>query len=214
MDIQNKINEVFLKTIKMFNLTITFLNEAFQYFLNSDLSQNTTINDDLIDKSLIEIEKDSLNIILRERPFAIDLRKITGIFKLVDDIERLSDHSEDINWCIDNLKKSPHPIVRLKYLNEMIELSLGMVRDAYIGLVNNDEKLSNSVLKCDDNVDKLYLKVLQELSILKEKLANNDYFIYMTLIAKYVERIADHASNIAEWAIYIHSGYYKDEMII
>lgn len=214
MDIEGKISEVFLKTIKMFNVTISFLNDAFSYFLNNKENDINLINDDLIDKSLIEIEKDCLSIILRERPFAFDLRKITGIFKLVDDVERLSDHSEDINWCIENLKKSKSSIIQTKYLKEMIETSLKMVNDSYISLVNNDEKLAIEVLKKDDLVDKLYLKVLNELSIWKEKMANNDYFIYTTLIAKYVERIADHASNIAEWAVYIHSGYYKDEMII
>ena len=96
----------------------------------------------------------------------------------------------------------------------MIEISFNMVKDAYNGLLKNDDKLALRVLKTDDAVDDLYLKVLNELSILKEKLANNDYFIYMTLIAKYVERLADHASNIAEWVIYIKSGYYKDEVII
>lgn len=217
MDINEKINEVFLKTIKMYDLTIEFLRSSLSYFIDEEenVKSVTEINDDLVDKSLIEIEKTCLNIILRERPFALDLRRVTGIFKLVDDIERLGDHSEDIAWCVSNLKKAQiKPNVKSKYLLEMIEISFNMVKDAYTGLLKNDDKLALRVLKTDDLVDDLYLKVLNELSILKEKLANNDYFIYMTLIAKYVERLADHASNIAEWVIYIKSGYYKDEVII
>lgn len=217
MDINEKINEVFLKTIKMYDLTIEFLRSSLSYFIDEEenVKGETKINDDLVDKSLIEIEKTCLNIILRERPFALDLRRVTGIFKLVDDIERLGDHSEDIAWCVSNLKKAQiKPNVKSKYLLEMIEISFNMVKDAYSGLLKNDDKLALRVLKTDDLVDDLYLKVLNELSILKEKLANNDYFIYMTLIAKYVERLADHASNIAEWVIYIKSGYYKDEVII
>lgn len=217
MDINEKINEVFLKTIKMYDLTIEFLRSSLSYFIDEEenVKNVTKINDDLVDKSLIEIEKTCLNIILRERPFALDLRRVTGIFKLVDDIERLGDHSEDIAWCVSNLKKAQiKPNVKSKYLLEMIEISFNMVKDAYTGLLKNDDKLALRVLKTDDLVDDLYLKVLNELSILKEKLANNDYFIYMTLIVKYVERLADHASNIAEWVIYIKSGYYKDEVII
>ena len=217
MDINEKINEVFLKTIKMYDLTIKFLRSSLSYFIDEEenVKNVTKINDDLVDKSLIEIEKTCLNIILRERPFALDLRRVTGIFKLVDDIERLGDHSEDIAWCVSNLKKAQiKPNVKSKYLLEMIEISFNMVKDAYTGLLKNDDKLVLRVLKTDDLVDDLYLKVLNELSILKEKLANNDYFIYMTLIVKYVERLADHASNIAEWVIYIKSGYYKDEVII
>ena len=217
MDINEKINEVFLKTIKMYDLTIEFLRSSLSYFIDEEenVKNVTKINDDLVDKSLIEIEKTCLNIILRERPFALDLRRVTGIFKLVDDIERLGDHSEDIAWCVSNLKKAQiKPNVKSKYLLEMIEISFNMVKDAYTGLLKNDDKLALRVLKTDDLVDDLYLKVLNELSILNEKLANNDYFIYMTLIVKYVERLADHASNIAEWVIYIKSGYYKDEVII
>lgn len=217
MDINEKINEVFLKTIKMYDLTIEFLRSSLSYFIDEEenVKGETKINDDLVDRSLIEIEKTCLNIILRERPFALDLRRVTGIFKLVDDIERLGDHSEDIAWCVSNLKKAQiKPNVKSKYLLEMIEISFDTVKDAYTGLLKNDDKLALRVLKTDDLVDDLYLKVLNELSILKEKLANNDYFIYMTLIAKYVERLADHASNIAEWVIYIKSGYYKDEVII
>ncbi len=217
MDINEKINEVFLKTIKMYDLTIEFLRSSLSYFIDEEenVKGETKINDDLVDRSLIEIEKTCLNIILRERPFALDLRRVTGIFKLVDDIERLGDHSEDIAWCVSNLKKAQiKQNVKSKYLLEMIEISFNMVKDAYNGLLKNDDKLALRVLKTDDTVDDLYLKVLNELSILKEKLANNDYFIYMTLIAKYVERLADHASNIAEWVIYIKSGYYKDEVII
>lgn len=217
MDINEKINEVFLKTIKMYDLTIEFLRSSLSYFIDEEenVKGERKINDDLVDRSLIEIEKTCLNIILRERPFALDLRRVTGIFKLVDDIERLGDHSEDIAWCVSNLKKAQiKSNVKSKYLLEMIEISFNMVKDAYTGLLKNDDKLALRVLKTDDLVDDLYLKVLNELSILKEKLANNDYFIYMTLIAKYVERLADHASNIAEWVIYIKSGYYKDEVII
>lgn len=217
MDINEKINEVFLKTIKMYDLTIEFLRSSLSYFIDEEenVKGETKINDDLVDRSLIEIEKTCLNIILRERPFALDLRRVTGIFKLVDDIERLGDHSEDIAWCVSNLKKAQiKQNVKSKYLLEMIEISFNMVKDAYNGLLKNDDKLALRVLKTDDAVDDLYLKVLNELSILKEKLANNDYFIYMTLISKYVERLADHASNIAEWVIYIKSGYYKDEVII
>lgn len=217
MDINEKINEVFLKTIKMYDLTIEFLRSSLSYFIDEEenVKGETKINDDLVDRSLIEIEKTCLNIILRERPFALDLRRVTGIFKLVDDIERLGDHSEDIAWCVSYLKKAQiKQNVKSKYLLEMIEISFNMVKDAYNGLLKNDDKLALRVLKTDDAVDDLYLKVLNELSILKEKLANNDYFIYMTLIAKYVERLADHASNIAEWVIYIKSGYYKDEVII
>lgn len=216
MELQDKINDVFVQTIKMFDLTIKYLNDSFSYFFKdeNEIKKEKEINDDLIDKSLIKIEKQCLNIILRERPFARDLRKITGIFKLVDDIERLGDHSEDISWCVMNLKKEAKYQVHSKSLLEMINVSLNMVFDAYQSLVKEDVYLASNVLKSDDVVDTLYLKVLEELKPNNSSSGNSSYIIYSTLVAKYIERIADHASNIAEWAIYIKSGYYKDEVII
>lgn len=215
MELQEKIDQVFVETIKMFDLTIRYLNDSFSYFFSEKEyeEKNKEINDDIIDTSLIKIEKNCLNIILRERPFAIDLRRITGVFKLVDDIERLGDHSEDIAWCVKNLKNSVKYPIQNKSLLEMINVSLNMVTDAYHSLVKEDINLANKVLKNDDVVDALYLKVLDELKP-NDQENDNNFVIYSTLIAKYIERIADHASNIAEWAIYIKSGYYKDEVII
>lgn len=216
MELQEKIDQVFVETIKMFDLTIRYLNDSFSYFFNETNfeEKEKEINDDIVDRSLIAVEKKCLNIILRERPFARDLRRITGVFKLVDDIERLGDHSEDIAWCVSNLKKSDKYLVQSKSLLEMINVSLSMVTDAYYSLVKEDVKLAANVLKSDDLVDILYLKVLEELQPINNSNLDSNFIVFSTLIAKYIERIADHASNIAEWAIYIKSGYYKDEVII
>ena len=216
MELQEKIDQVFVETIKMFDLTIRYLNDSFSYFFNKTNfeEKEKEINDDIVDRSLIAVEKKCLNIILRERPFAKDLRRITGVFKLVDDVERLGDHSEDIAWCVSNLKKSDKYLVQSKSLLEMINVSLSMVTDAYYSLVKEDVKLAANVLKSDDLVDTLYLKVLEELQPINNSNLDSNFIVFSTLIAKYIERIADHASNIAEWAIYIKSGYYKDEVII
>lgn len=216
MELQEKIDQVFVETIKMFDLTIRYLNDSFSYFFNETNfeEKEKEINDDIVDRSLIAVEKKCLNIILRERPFARDLRRITGVFKLVDDIERLGDHSEDIAWCVSNLKKSDKYLVQSKSLLEMINVSLSMVTDAYYSLVKEDVKLAANVLRSDDLVDTLYLKVLEELQPINNSNLDSNFIVFSTLIAKYIERIADHASNIAEWAIYIKSGYYKDEVII
>ena len=90
-----------------------------------------------------------------------------------------------------------------------------MVADSYEAFINNDDKLATDVINRDDEVDALYLKVLDEIPLKKDKNNLDDNFIiYATLLAKYAERIADHASNIAEWVVYIKNGYYKDKVII
>lgn len=215
MDIREKINLINVNLLKMFELTISYLDDAFSYYEDEKNSNDKNlINDDLIDKLEREIEEDCLLVILKERPFASDLRKVTGIFKLVEDIERLGDHAEDIAWVSKNLYKAKEAY-RSEKIGQIIRVALSMVKDSYKSLATNNSELALDVIKRDDIVDKLYLELLSEIPVYKEKYALNDgYIIYSTLLVKYVERIADHASNIAEWSVYIQNGYYKDKVII
>jgi len=198
--------------IKMFSIVTQHLNSAFELFDNYK-EKCKAIDDDKVDKLQQVIESDCLNIILKERPFAGDLRLVTGIFKLCEDAERLGDHAEDIAWCAANLKnENNHNILEL---DTMIDVALNMVEDSFKSVMTLNDKLGNDVIKRDDIVDDLYLKVLDLLPKLKLKLGYSENFIiYTTLVTKYVERIADHASNIAEWAVYIKTGYYKSAVII
>ena len=142
------------------------------------------------------------------------MRKVTGYFKLVEDIERLGDHAEDIAWVSKNLYKAKEAY-RSPNVEKIINVALSMVNDAYKSLATGDSELAKDAIKRDDIVDALYLDLLKEIPVSKENYALNDaYVIYTTLLVKYVERIADHASNIAEWAVYIQNGYYKDKVII
>ncbi len=214
MDLSSRINKINLDTIKMFELTIKYLKDSGDILLNNRVINVPNIDDEKINSFERDIEEECLLIILRERPFAIDLRKVTGIFKLVEDIERLSDHALDLVWTTTNLLKYSE-FTKFDDLRKMLNLSFKMVTDSYESFVNNDEKLATDIINRDDEIDALYLKVLDEIPLKKDsnKLDDN-YIIYATLLAKYLERIADHASNIAEWVVYIKSGYYKDKVII
>ena len=214
MDLNNRIDEINLNTIKMFELTIKYLMDAGHILINHQVINVPIIDDEKINAYERKIEEECLLIILRERPFAIDLRKVTGIFKLVEDIERLSDHALDLVWTTTNLLKYSES-TKFENLKLILKLAFKMVTDSYEAFVNNDEKLATDVVNRDDEVDALYLKVLDEIPFKKDKNNLDDNFIiYATLLAKYAERIADHASNIAEWVVYIKSGYYKDKVII
>ncbi len=214
MDLNNRIDEINLNTIKMFELTIKYLKDAGDILLNHQVINVPVIDDEKINNYERKIEEECLLIILRERPFAIDLRKVTGIFKLVEDIERLSDHALDLVWTTTNLLKYSEA-TKFENLKLILKLAFKMVTDSYEAFINNDDKLATDVVNRDDEVDTLYLKVLDEIPLKKDKNNLDDNFIiYATLLAKYAERIADHASNIAEWVVYIKSGYYKDKVII
>ena len=214
MEIREKINLISENLLKMFETTISYLNNAFSYYNNEANKKDEMVNDDIIDRLERQIEEDCLLVILKERPFASDLRKVTGYFKLVEDIERLGDHAEDIAWVSKNLYKAKEAY-RSPNVEKIINVALSMVNDAYKSLATGDSELAKDAIKRDDIVDALYLDLLKEIPVSKEKYALNDaYVIYTTLLVKYVERIADHASNIAEWAVYIQNGYYKDKVII
>ena len=214
MEIREKINLISENLLKMFETTISYLNNAFSYYNNEANKKDEMVNDDIIDRLERQIEEDCLLVILKERPFASDLRKVTGYFKLVEDIERLGDHAEDIAWVSRNLYKAKEAY-RSPNVEKIINVALSMVNDAYKSLATGDSELAKDVIKRDDIVDALYLDLLKEIPVSKENYALNDaYVIYTTLLVKYVERIADHASNIAEWAVYIQNGYYKDKVII
>ena len=214
MEIREKINLISENLLKMFETTISYLNNAFSYYNNEANKKDEMVNDDIIDRLERQIEEDCLLVILKERPFASDLRKVTGYFKLVEDIERLGDHAEDIAWVSKNLYKAKEAY-RSPNVEKIINIALSMVNDAYKSLATGDSELAKDAIKRDDIVDALYLDLLKEIPVSKENYALNDaYVIYTTLLVKYVERIADHASNIAEWAVYIQNGYYKDKVII
>lgn len=214
MELRDKVNLINLNLLKMFEQTISYLNDAFSYYNDEKATNENKINDDLIDKLERVIEEDCLLVILKERPFATDLRRVTGIFKLVEDIERLGDHAEDIAWVSKNLYLAKESYKDPK-VEQIISVALSMVNDSYKALASGNAKLAEEVIKRDDIADKLYLELLNEIPVLKEKYALNDsYVIYTTLLVKYVERIADHASNIAEWTVYIQNGYYKDKVIL
>lgn len=179
------------------------------YFMGKKLP---TINDDLVDQFERFIEENCLDIMVKERPFARDLRTLTGILTLVEDIERVGDHAEDIYNFSRKLRKSDSTMkIEVK---DLFEIVMRMFHNAIRCFVNKDEELAKSVIEKDELVDELYEKKLDELITKWKNKQDSSFAIYNTLVVKYLERIADHSVNIAEWVIYIIKGYYKDKQIL
>jgi phosphate transport system protein len=159
-----------------------------------------------------QAEEMCLQIMLRERLFASDMRKVTGIMTMVEDLERLGDHAEDVLQFALKLKNADYDGVKMKNL---AEFCLKMVHDAIDSYIRRDCKAAKEVIGRDDYVDKEYAEIIDYLiKEDKKKAITPEFAIYTTLVVKYLERIADHATNIAEWAIYIVTGYYKDKQIL
>ena len=99
-------------------------------------------------------------------------------------------------------------------VKDLFEIVMRMFHNAIRCFVNKDEELAKSVIEKDELVDELYEKKLDELITKWENKQDSSFAIYNTLVVKYLERIADHSVNIAEWVIYIIKGYYKDKQIL
>lgn len=212
MNIDKEINNLVNYTMKMGELVLDNLQLAMSTYYHYDEETANKINDDVVDANERLIEEMCLNLMLKERPFARDLRVVSGILKLVEDLERLGDHAEDIKAFAKKLKD--YEYVSIKKLDEAYKESTKMVLDSISSLVNKDEKQAYEVIKNDDKVDVLYEEALEEIiEGSKENKYPIEYSIYTTLITKYIERIADHAVNVAEWVIYILRGFHKDKQI-
>ena len=212
MNIDKEINNLVNYTMKMGELVLDNLQLAMSTYYHYDEETANKINDDVVDANERLIEEMCLNLMLKERPFARDLRVVSGILKLVEDLERLGDHAEDIKAFAKKLKD--YEYVSIKKLDEAYKESTKMVLDSISSLVNRDEKQAYEVIKNDDKVDALYEEALEEIiEGSKENKYPIEYSIYTTLITKYIERIADHAVNVAEWVIYILRGFHKDKQI-
>lgn len=197
--------------MKMADLVQRNINEAVKIF-SSGKNNECKINDDIIDQYERLVEEVCLDIMLKERLYAKDLRKVTGILRMVADLERIGDHAEDIvHYCC---KLTTIEKTNLKKIDKMLEDALSMVNDSILSFVKEDIKLAENVVSKDDIVDKAFDELLKHfITELDTKNITPNFAIYTTLVVKYIERIADHAVNIAEWVIYIINGYYKDKQI-
>ena len=208
-NIDKELDSLNQEVLKMADLVEKNIESSMNYYFKTEEMPN--INDDLVDKMERDVEELCLDIMIKERPFAKDLRRLTGILTLVEDIERVGDHAEDIYNFTLKLRKT-ESLMNLE-IRDIFELSIRMFHDAIRCFVSKNIDLANDVITLDDVVDKLYASKLDELINKWETIKDNSFAIYNTLVVKYLERIADHAVNIAEWVIYIANGYYKDKQI-
>ena len=162
-----------------------------------------------IDESERTIETICMKLLLRQQPVARDLRAISAALKMITDMERIGDQAEDIVEIV------PHMVLRAdeKYprIREMAKAAQQMVTEAVDAYVRRDVDLAAQVLRHDDIVDNYFTQVKQGIiDIIAREPGEGEYALDLLMIAKYFERIGDHATNIAEWVIYSVTGVHKD----
>ena len=173
---------------------------------DSDLAQKTISGDDPINTLEIEIEEMCLKLLALRQPMATDLRFITMAMKIVTDLERMGDQAVNIAERAVSLNQEPQlkPYIDIPRMAEIVQ---SMVRDAIDAFVNRDSKLARDVCARDDLVDGLNDQVFRELvtyMITDSKAITRS--VHLMIVSRCLERIADHATNIAEDVIYMIEG--------
>lgn len=160
--------------------------------------------DPKIDQKEKDIESMCLKLLLQQQPVARDLRTISSALKMVTDMERIGDQAADIAEIVTMANIQPGDALSL---GQMARETIKMVTDSIEAFVNNDLELARAVIRYDDVVDDLFSRVRHELiEIIKDGIENAEYIVDLLMIAKYFERIGDHATNIGEWVVYSITG--------
>ncbi len=174
--------------------------------------QNESLANEIIqeDRNVNDIEKTiearCLSLILKQQPVARDLRIVTTALKVVTDMERIGDHAADIAELIIREKRDPvYDLV--KHIPEMGKVAKEMVHDAVQAFTKVDVEEAREIIKRDDIVDDLFDKVKAEVAtLLRASSEHVDQCVDILMIAKYFERIGDHAVNICEWTEFHETG--------
>ena len=162
-----------------------------------------------VDQAERDIESLCLKLLLQQQPVARDLRLISSALKMITDIERIGDQASDIAELVIYLSKEPY-IKELTHLPQMAENAIRMVTGALDAYVRKDVVLAQEVMAMDDAIDTLFVTVKDELiALIRNDAAAGSQAIDLLMIAKYYERIGDHAQNIAEWVEYALTGRHK-----
>lgn len=171
-----------------------------------DKLETSRIIEEKINKMEREIQSYCLNLLLLQSPVAGDLRTVSSALKMITDLERIGDQAIDIAEMSTYLKDCEN-IYSMTHLSEMAERSSNMVTTAINAFVKKDLKLAKTVATMDDAIDDLFNKVKQEVvDIINANKELDQQAIDVLLIAKYFEKIGDHAENIGEWVVFSITG--------
>ena len=187
------------------------ISAAAKYLIENDNSLKETVfdADRQIDQKERDIESLCMRLLLRQQPVARDLRCVSSALKMISDMERIGDQAADIAEMVCFVNKSS--ITGKVHIEDMARATIKMVTESIESFVKHDLQLAAAVIEHDDIVDNLFLKVKNELiSGIKDGADNAEALIDLLMIAKYFERIGDHAENIAEWVIYSITGKHEN----
>ena len=200
-----------IELIKMGALCEDAISAAVSGMLENDvkiLEKVFSIDSD-IDKIEKDIEHLCTKLFLQQQPVARDLRQITAALKMISDMERIGDQASDIAEMV------PYVIGNdtsgETHIEKMAKAVIRMTNESIDSFVKQDLKLAKKVIEDDDEVDELFLQIKKELiHLVQNDNQNGEYYMDLLMIAKYLERIGDHTTNIAEWVEYTITGKHQN----
>ena len=176
----------------------------------SDMAERAEEAEKQIDQMERDIESICMRLLLQQQPVARDLRVISSALKMIGDMERIGDQAADIAEIVKYLDEEEVP--NLGHLREMSDFAAGMVTASINSFVRQDLNLAKKVILDDDVVDGYFEKVKEALiGLIAEGDRDGAFLLDLLMIAKYIERIGDHATNIAEWVVYSITGEHPEE---
>ncbi|ADL51602.1 phosphate signaling complex protein PhoU [Clostridium cellulovorans] len=174
------------------------------------LANKVIAEDDIIDEMQKEIDDKAIRLVAMQNPLATDLRDIFSATKVSSDLERMADHAVDIAKIAKKLSKENY-IKKLLDIPVMADLVVKMITDGVDAYINGNMKDAYDIGKRDDDIDSFYKKIFDEfLSLIKTDTDKSNQVAQFLFVVKYLERIADHVTNICEQTIYVCTGNYKD----
>ena len=187
------------------------ISEAMKSLFTADktAAQRTIEEDREIDQKEKDIEALCLRLLLQQQPVARDLRVISSALKMITDMERIGDQAADIAELIRHMHLTPVSRQN-KHLSKMAEATKKMVTESIDAFVKKDAALATKVLADDDLVDSLFLKLRHDIiEMIAADPGCGEEAVDVLMIAKYLERIGDHATNIAEWVLFSITGTHE-----
>jgi phosphate transport system protein len=203
-----KMGELQKLLLQMGGLVEESIARAVQSLKEQDLELAEAVyrDDDTIDEMESKIEEGCLTFIATQQPMAKDLRKISTLLKMVTNLERMADNAVNISQVTCRIGREPliKPLVDIP---RMTQITQRMVKDALDSYIQEDVGLAVQTIDMDDEVDQLNAQVFRELlTIMMENPRTITQATHLILVSRYLERIADHATNIAEEVIFLVTG--------
>ena len=211
MHFDQQLEELNLELIKMGALCERAIRRAADQLLNEKETESLAVErmEDEINHKERDIENLCMKLLLQQQTVAKDLRMISSALKMISDMERIGDQAQDIADMSRFVKVQE--IAHRMNIGKMAEATIKMVTESIDSFVKKDLDSAAAVVKYDDVVDDLFLKVKTELpKLLQQDPQNAEYYIDLIMVAKYFERIGDHAENIAQWVEYSITGTHDE----